>query len=482
MAECDQLARTSAYFDGELPDAEIAAVLTHLPTCAECQRMLGAAVAVDAAVSSERSGQGARTVDELAARRSRRGVRVIAFVAVIAAAAALLFWFVRPKQTEPRVALALPAERAVSARFTGAAFMTHRPYAPLRSGDRAHEAIALETLAALEKKGDNRNLLAALASSGDVARAVQIAAKLPDDAATASDRAALALASRDFETALAHAYRAVDLDDKLVPAWWNLALVARELGLPRVAADAFKRVIAAGERGWSDEAKTELAAVARQIEAESSTDVDTRGRAMIDGGPALTADDVTRFPALTRIYFLDALRVATSKADVERLRLLAAALDQQSGTATAAAAVERSAAASFAARSKVAGKYRELVTRRMSAEDGAKLVDELKLLGAPVADLYFGAAVFLAQGKQRNAELRAIASGWKDPWFDLLLERDRIASTYPGDDLRAEPELAGVLASCTNPAWSLRCGQLAEALGALLLATGRIEEAEVRVR
>src|SRR5437868_6290084 len=53
MAECEHLGRTSAYFDGELADAEHADALAHLAECAECQRLLGTAVSLDAA-SSER--------------------------------------------------------------------------------------------------------------------------------------------------------------------------------------------------------------------------------------------------------------------------------------------------------------------------------------------------------------------------------------------------------------------------------------------
>ncbi|NVB78362.1 MAG: zf-HC2 domain-containing protein [Kofleriaceae bacterium] len=502
MAECEHLARTSAYFDGELPDAEVDAALAHLASCAECQGLLGTAVAVDAAVSQAPSEvprhelaqpharEAARdeevqprTRDELASRRRRSRAPRWAIVGALAVAAAVLIWIGRREPAPaPKVALALPAERAVASRFTGEAFLPYRPYTPLRSASGAHEPISLEMLATLEKRGDTRNLVAALASSGDVARAVKIAAKLPDDAATESDRAALALATHDPETALVHAYRAVDGDGKLAPAWWNLGLVARELGLARVAKDAFERVVAAGERGWSDEAKTELAALERDIEAQNSTDLDARGKAMLDGGAVLTSDDVQRFPALTRFYFYDGLRVATSKADVDKLRPLATALDVASGTTTAVAAADRVAAADFGVRGKVAARYRELATRRASADAGAQLVVDLARLGAPVADIYLGAAVLTGEAVKRNADLRAIASAWHDPWFDLLLERDRIATAYPGDDLRAEPELTRALASCTNPAWSLRCGQLAMALGTLLVATGRIEDGEARVR
>jgi len=85
-------------------------------------------------------------------------------------------------------------------------------------------------------------------------------------------------------------------------------------------------------------------------------------------------------------------------------------------------------------------------------------------------------------GPSRAAELVAITKPWGDPWFDLVVERDRIAAAFPGGDLRAEPALAAALDRCTNPAFTMRCGQLAKELGALLLSTGRIEEAEVRVR
>jgi hypothetical protein len=85
-------------------------------------------------------------------------------------------------------------------------------------------------------------------------------------------------------------------------------------------------------------------------------------------------------------------------------------------------------------------------------------------------------------GADRAADLVAITRPWADPWFDLVVERDRIAAAFPGGDLRAEPALAAALDRCTNPAFSLRCGQLSMALGTLLVSTGRIEEGEARVR
>lgn len=483
MTECEHLGRTSAYFDGELADAEQADALAHLADCAECQRLLGGSVALHAATSQRtRPVDEARPRDALAERRARKRWPVVAISAgVLAAAAVLLFWLVRPKAPAEQ-GLELPAERAVAVRFTGDAFAKHRPYAAMRSGSTGREAISLETLAALEKRGDQKNLIAALASSGDLARAQQIAAKLPPEATTASDLAAIAFAQRDYEAALAHAFRATDRDPKLLPAWWNLGLVAHELGLPRVAKDAFTRIAASGEPGWSAEAKTEIAGLDRAIAAEDTTDVDRRGRAMLAGGPLLSATDVAQFPAPARTHFYDALHVATSRAAVERLRPLAKLLDDASGLPTATAALERVAASDFAVRAKVAPRYLELVTANPSDAEVDKLFADLKALGAPVADIFVDAVVSNQYGPAHADALVPLTRPWADPWFDLVVERDRIAAAYPRGDLRAEPALTAALARCTNPAFGMRCGQLSFALGALLLDTGRVEEAEQRVR
>jgi hypothetical protein len=468
------------YFDGELPEAEQADALAHVETCEQCQRVLATAVSLDAAMS-ERQHEKAKPVDELAARKDRqRWSRVAIAAGVIAMAAAVLLWILRPSPPAPRVAIELPKERAAAMRFTGDAFAKHRPYSVAR-GDSAHESISLATLAELQKRGELHNLVAALTSSGDLARARELAAMLPDDAPSESDRAAIALAGREREVALGHLYRALAKDRELTAAWWNLALVARDLGLPRVAKDAFEHVIAKQEPGWSAEARNELVDVEREIAAEDSPEIENRAREMLRGGSPLDAQDVQRAPTIARMYFYDALRVATTKAEVERLRPLAAALDAAAGLTTASAALERTTGANFAVRAKVATKYRALALRELNAADQASLVAELHALGPAVADIYVGAVVLLAQTAKHFDELRTIAKPWSDPWFDVLLERARIEVAYPNGDLRAEPELVAAIAKC-NPAVALRCGQLTLALGTLLIATGRIEEGEARTQ
>src|SRR4051812_29819954 len=109
MSDCEHLGRTSAYFDGELADAEHADALAHLADCAACQQLLATAVSVDAAVSQKASSDRTErpvVEDALAARRARkRWTAVVAMAGVLAAAAMLLLWLTRPKPTE-KVAIA----------------------------------------------------------------------------------------------------------------------------------------------------------------------------------------------------------------------------------------------------------------------------------------------------------------------------------------------------------------------------------------
>jgi hypothetical protein len=458
MAECTQLGRTSAYFDGALAEADEAAAVAHLAGCAECQAFLRDAATFDAVISQ-------------APVRARRWWPLAAVG--VAAAAAVAVWLAVPHHPEPapQVAIALPATRAVEARFTGGRFAPHRPYDPLR-GDRAHEAIALTSLAELERRGDERDLVAALVATGDLARARELAVRLPDDATGDSDRAALALAADHSEEALGHAYRALGRDHGLLPAWWNLALAARAQGLGHVAARAFDAVAAAHEPGWSDEAARQRKALEPELArlGPAFAAFDARGRAMIDGGPALSLDDVRAYPTWARIHTYDAIR-ARAGAALDALRPVAAELDRLAGVPAMTAAVDRAAAADPATRT------------RLAAEVAAALADPAKLdatfahlrAARGVDDLRVGLAIASGRG---TAELAPVIAAWHDPWFELAAERDRLRARFPPGDARAEPALADAYARCTGAAWALRCGQLANDLAERFVLAGRDADAE----
>ncbi len=475
MAECEHLARTTAYFDGALPEAEQAAALEHLAGCAECQAVLGDAVVLDAVTAPAAHAPAATTAHVT----SRRWLRSVAMIGGLVAAAAVAFvvW-PRPVPEAPQVALELPRERAIEARFTGERFAAHRPYSVSR-GDRSSEAISLGTLAQLEQHGDRRELLAALVATGDLARARTLAAELPADARGESDRAALALAAHELEPALDHAYRAIELDPGLAAAHWNLGIAARELGLPRVSRDAFATVAKIAEPGWAAEASAQIGKLDHELAVETEFGAfDQRARAMLAGGPPLPVTDAARFPALARGYVLDTLRVR-SGAEVAPLRPLVDALDAASGKPTLAAAAAVAASGNHTLRARFADRYRALLAGTATAAEAEQLVTDLRAAGHAVDDLRAGAILHGGHAATHVDELRAIVAPWHDPWFDLAVERARIESAFPRGDEHADTALTDALATCdNNPAWSLRCGELAQDLAQRLIDRGRAADAE----
>ncbi|HEY4238951.1 MAG TPA: CHAT domain-containing protein [Kofleriaceae bacterium] len=472
MAECEHLARTSAYFDGALPVAEEAAATEHLATCAACQSLLSDAMGIDAALSQKSN------VVPFAPRK-RSPVIVGAAVLGIAAAAAVVAWLAWPRTGPEAVAWSLPASRAVAVRFSGPHFGGYRPYDPPR-GAATHEAISLAALADLERRGDAHDLVAALASAGDTARAEDLAAHLPDDADGEIDRAAVAFLYGDAERALGHAYHAVDRAPDQPAAWWNLAIAAEALGLPHVARNAWERVIAANELGWIDEARGKPAAIdQRDLAREADfTAFESACHAMVDGGPVLAAADVARSPAYARSSFLDAVRLADSPARIDALRPLALALD--GGTAGVATAFLAHASPAIAAR--FGATYKKLAARTLKAADVDALIAALRMAG-PAADAMRAGAINLSgRAGEHVDELHAIVAPWHDPWFDLLVERETILAKYPTNDPRQRAPLEAALKACPpGDAWALRCGLFALDLGDLDIAELRYDDAKDRL-
>jgi hypothetical protein len=372
------------------------------------------------------------------------------------------------------VAIVLADERALEARFTGEQFARYRP---LRSG-RATEAVSIATLAELEHRGGTTDLLAALASTGDIARARALAAGLPVDPRSESDRAAVAMADGDGERALGHAYHATDGDPALAAGWWNLGLAAHVCGLARVSRAAFQRVAALHEPGWAAEAVRNVASLDAELAPRDEAPAfDRRGRAMVDGGALIDVADVGRFPAFARVYVLDALRLASGPG-IEPLRPLARALDALGGAPTVIAAVDRAAAADPAVRARFAASYRKVVSRTASPAEITRLIDALRAGGPGLDDLRVGAIIAGGRAAERLPEIAAAVAPWHDPWFDLVVARARVQKLYPAGDLRAEPALAAAVPSDPRAAWALRAGQLAQDLAQLLDDSGRGQDAE----
>ncbi len=400
----------------------------------------------------------------------RRRYALVGVTLAAAAVAVLAVWPREPARTSaPKLALA--PTRVIEARFEAAAFAVHRPYAVVR-GAAAREPIALDTLAALGRGSDPAALVAALASSGDVARAREVAATRP---VTPSDRAALALLSGQAEDA----FGLLDGHATTPAAQWNLALAARELGLPAVARRHFAEVVRQGEPGWRDEAARHVASLdGVQAVRVAARDLSARVRAMVAGtGPALTAADAAAFPALTRAALLDALRVAADRDAALALAPIADALDRATGTSHARAAVDRVAAASFAVRGRFRDRFRQLVVQALEPEKTAALLDELRRAGPDVADIRIGALIWSGQASARLAELAALVAPTQDPWLLLFVAREQLAAERATRGAASVVGRVLAAAAACPEAWAYRCARLAWDAAEALSEVGRDDEA-----
>lgn len=455
MASCEHLQRTAMYFDGELAPGDEREAADHIAVCVHCQAVLSDAVGLDALLS------GASPAVALPAPRRRWQLGVAA--AALVAAAAIAFLVLRPKPPAPEaepVALVLPANRSLEVRFTGEQLGRHRPYeAP---ATRAHEAIDVRALADLEKRGDTRDLVGALASAGELVRATEVASKLPDDPASQSDLAALALARGDAEGALDHAYRALARNPELTAATWNLALAAHQLRYWRVSRAAFGRVAARSEPGWAVEAKQRAALVDRELSRadaiaklraqfqllvkagsvratitdpalQQSGDIaefQRRSRSILEDETPIELAEVRRFPSHAWLFLYEALGAATPEI-VEGLEPVAAELDR----------ISRTTAASELAKRAVSANVKTAVSTR------TKLARIATLLQSPL-------------DTAARAELGRLAPG--DPFVELF------ALVQPGE----------VPARCTNDAFALPCAALVQDLARRELLNNRLAEAQ----
>lgn len=477
MADHDSLAaKVLAYFDGELPPEEHEAVLAHLAECAACQNELGDAVGIEAALATPASvvPAGARlpeVVPIARARRSRRTPLLVGFGLVAAAAVAIVVWRTRPAGPDEPVApaIALGTTRALEARFSAGPFAAHREYAVVR-GAAAAEPISLTTLAALEQQGDRAALVAALASSGDLARARQLASEAK---IAGTDRAAIEIAGGAPETAL----EALAGETGPVAAW-NRALAARDLQLPMLARSELAQVVAAREPGWADEAAKRIAALDAVLAPRAGAmELLARGRAMVAWtGPVLTEEDVALHPGTVRIYFYDALRTADARGLVA-LSPLAEALDRGTPNHEAKRALDRTAAAAESVRARFRDRYRALAASSLEAAEAKRLVDDLAAAGPAVADLWFGALAWTRSLGDHAAAARRVVAAFEDPWLDLQITHEELVHVRQTLGPAAAIDAARRAVDECPTAWAYRCGQLALDAAESVADAGRSDDA-----
>lgn len=470
MTECPQLERTHALADGELTGEAAQSARDHVAACSLCQAELADVMQL-AALPAATAGD----VISLAWYR-RRAVQSAAVAISLAAGVALYVSNERRGSVDaPRVALALTSERSLEARLAWSGAAAYRSYGVQRAGEATHEAIPLDALAKVEKRGDLHGVGALALLNGDRKQAAAYLARAGDSPAVLADRAALALADADPVAALVLADEALDRASGESAAIWNRGLALRDLGLEHGAAAAFRSVAAKAEPGWADEARKRAAALdaAFAEQLDLSLRVAAAAKTLATSFAGLALDDARALPGMARIALYDAIRAAPTRDALVKLRPLAEAIDAVDHTTTAVAALAREPSAALAKG------YAEILAGHPPPR--AQYLAALR--AAKASDLVIGALIKLGNGYDVNSddlpEFARLTAASPDPWFQLLgLEQQAHAAFRRGDLAAAETVVLRAPPICASGAPNYRCMKIALLTGQIYLQWQRLPEAK----
>jgi tetratricopeptide (TPR) repeat protein len=272
-ASCPDAESLAVYIDGRTTPWQRASIEAHLARCEDCLFVLA---------ETARQQQSAREDKKKPSERVRASRRRLAWMAGLAAAAAIVVAIVLPgrmvRSQGPGLQLAVSRfeaargpYRTFEPRLTAdsnyrvmapATRSADAPIEPAADAERlAHAAQELEKAVRYDDSPAARAALGAMhLELGDARRAVDVLQSLPQspDAGRLNDLAAAYLVRRaegDTVRALEILERAVTLDPQCVQAWFNLALAAEAEGRTARAIDAWRRTLELdGTSGWSKEA------------------------------------------------------------------------------------------------------------------------------------------------------------------------------------------------------------------------------------
>ncbi len=475
MSQCHQL---DAFSDGELPESEAGEFCDHLAVCVTCQDGLHTLMqlsslsfqATGLPSTSEQVNQDQleqQLVTPLFPSRTRRWV----VASVLASAAAVLLFFATrsssvraPSHGDVSIATHLNSTRAHEGRFGWQGLDVHRPYDVMRSSATGlTEDIPPSVIASLESHGDMHGVAAAYLLVGSLKQARRELETLTSPTAQI-DQALLELTQGQPGRALT-VLEQVPSTTKQPSRLWNRALALRDLHLPLLAAEAFEQVAAFQEPGWSAEAKQRAAAL-RTLVAEPAKRWDralSTGFQFALGGEIPTTDTVTSAPGLLRLYFYDALRMASSEQRLEALLPVAATLDTIYGGTTLRTWLETSKT-QLSLRRPLQDRYRLLLQgTTLGNQEREQFLIDAKEIGDPL--MLMGVLVHTAQDRLDTDSLilfGRLAQSTSDSWFVLLAaEQQASALLAVNDFIGVHRVLEPLWARCQQqPAIDYRCLRL----------------------
>jgi len=499
--------RVDAFFDGELGDAEAESFLVHLPDCRECQARVTQLEQLRAAGAAyfKRHPETSVVASGVRWRAWGAGLGLAACIA-----AALGVWTLANRRGSQHSSAELA--KAVARMRPGLERSAYGPLAAYRqiSGGqlgnskglpehtqddwRAHEDLIQD----LRKKNDLLGVSSLYLEYGQSGLALEILKGLPRTPAVDAQLGLARLLEckkeakknasnlesnlEDCEKALADFDRVLEREPNHPQALWNRALVLDLLELKFTAAKTFDQVAALGEKGWSEEARDKAKEIRDKLQ-ESFNHWDAaqqRGRNLVEGSsvdPEKFGDD----PPINRVYFYDAVRTATSVAQLNHLGAVAARLDAQVTSGNLVAYVDE-VRRQLPQRVPFARQYAKLSSNHLSPEETQRFLAQLERQPA-FPDLLVGALVKAGpRGGEARAHFQALrraADATHQPWFQLLaMQEEASVAAEAGNQPRAAALMEEAKERCERRTeLQYRCIVVALELGKAYAGMGRMGDA-----
>jgi len=448
---CPEPEVLAAYVDRGLSLSERARVDVHLASCPQCiAQVAGVARTVeelsvlrpDVAVTAEAT--------PLITRRSVAGAlaAAAAVVAVLATPALVRPWLERDSGLVNLVD-SVGEQRSVLGRLTGG--FPHAPLGAPSAGGQDGRAAGTDrvqlTAGRIRESFGERKTPSQLHAFGvsqllagqydDAAQSLLAASReqpanaqyLSDVAAVQIERARLGLRPDDLPRALAAADRARRLDPSLKEAWFNRALAASALSLTAEAKGAWTEYLKHDSTSpWADEARNRLNELARPTRAAAWTSMEGRLQSAFD---ASTADEAVRTQTTEARNLIEntllvswanaVLNGDSGDAELDRVRVLAAAMQRVAGDAVymdAVAAIDRATGAS---RLTLAGAHRDYAAAAAQVNQDAYAA---ALNGFASARARFGNSSFAALAALNEAGITFIIGRADEAEPALAASRD----------------------------------------------------------
>ncbi len=253
------------------------------------------------------------------------------------------------------------------------------------------------------------------------------------------------------------------------------------LHLPLVAAEAWDKIAALGEPGWSDEARRRGAALREAYEAHRKEwqRVLDATKGLVIAGELPPPELVRAHPSNFRGALYDAMNASPTEARLDALRPIALVLENDDPNAPLLRHFDRLRAAGVAKRRPFLDRYVALFRDGPVGDVAAypKLANELRKAGQD--ELFVGVVDRSYLWREYNADLARIAKEHADPWTRLLAERGKAKEQEAlGHYDDAERTFRAAVAECDSLRYGALCARLEFQRVMDLFRAYRIREAE----